>query len=112
MLMLYACNALGLHVHTEAVQKKVYNGAGSTGMQQKERLIPAESMEAVRGRAMWELSKLIRPGSGAERGETPPIMLITDFDLSHCLDCVSGLTLGLRSAWQAWTFNVPMRAWS
>ncbi len=50
------------------------DGAGSSELQQKERLIPAESMEAVRGRAMWELGKLVRPSSGAESGGNPPIM--------------------------------------
>ena len=55
--------------NTEIENYKNCDGAGSSGLQQKERLLPAESLEAVRGRAMWELGKLVRSSSGAESGE-------------------------------------------
>ena len=75
-------------MNTEIEHYKSCNGAGSSGLQQKARLVPAESIEAVRGRAMWELGKLVRPGSGAESGDKPPTMLSKTV-IPHIADTMS-----------------------
>ena len=87
----FSCGMHGLHckfTSADIEHFRTCDGAGSSGLQQKERPIPAESMEAVRGRAMWELGKLIRPSSGADSGEAPPIMVLQTV-ISHIASAMS-----------------------